>query len=137
MEVVVVDLQIINQLTMGSGIRRRWIRGLLRGRIRQSLITYCPAECYLHMFRALTMRNEIHAQQRLGDFRQSVRMIHLTDQTFAATERLHRRHSHLDLYNIVSASIALGRKVPLAVWNDAQYAELRRHEGLLTVDWSK
>jgi hypothetical protein len=66
-----------------------------------------------------------------------VQVIYLTERTFAATERLHRLYSHLDLYNIVSASIALARDVPLAVWSDAQYADLKRQEGLATVDWSK
>ncbi len=89
------------------------------------------------MRRMLVKKHEIDDLQRLGDVRRTVQMAFLSDSLFATIERLHAKYSKLDLYNIVSAAIALERKVPLAVWNDGQYTELRRHEGLTTVDWSK
>lgn len=137
MEIVVLDYQILPRLIFRGGVRGRWLRRALEKRVQNALVATCPAQSYLHILRGLTQNNEFHALQRLSDARRILQITTLNLQTLAFTERVRIRQSHLDLYNIASASIALARNVPLAVWDDAQYADLKRQEGLSTIDWSK
>lgn len=137
MDIVVLDQQIINYLTMGTGIRQRWTRRVLQSRLNRSLLPLVPSPCYLGTLRHLRQRTRISDLDLLRDLRQGIQIVFLTPPIFASIERLHAKYSKLDLYNVVSAAVALDRNVPLAVWNEGQYAEMRRHEGLAAVDWSK
>lgn len=137
MEIVVLDIQVLNYLTMRVGSRQRWSRWRMASHVRHALLPLIAAPCYLAVLRHLQGSGRVPDLTRIRELRRDTQIVFLTPPIFATIERLHAKYSRLDLYNVVSAAVALERRIPLAVWKEVQYAELRRHEGLRTVDWSK